>query len=277
MATAFTRALHLYVDDPPHLLDDAVAMQLLPFYQRRFIQRLARLSRPWRRRFRSNRDALTTMRAQVLVRSRYAEDALAEARGAGVGRYIVLAAGLDTFALRQPEPRIPVVEIDHPATQSWKLQLFADRGITRPADTTFLPIDFERQTLEEVWVGDSTADFVSWLGATYYLTREAIQATLSSIAERTRPGSQLVLDYWREPPPTDLSGPLFWSTRFAVALQQEPMRSFFTPSQIDTLAQNAGWRVRENLPPAAQNRRYLATRRDRLSVPSFAHILHLER
>ena len=87
----------------------------------------------------------------------------------------------------------------------------------------------------------------------------------------------MVLDYWREPPPTDLSAPLLWGTRVAVALQREPMRSFFEPQDIEALAEASGWRVRENCTATEQNRRYLTTRTDQLSVPSFAHLLHLER
>lgn len=279
-ATAFIRAAHVHIDDAPPVFDDHVAYDLLPGYQRRFIKRLAALSPPWVRRYRQTRNAFTTMRAQIVVRARYAEDALAKAREAGVDRFVVLAAGLDTFALRQAlrptDPPIEVVEIDHPATQRWKRKLLAERGIAEPSELTFLPVDFEEEALAHVWIDSTTPDFGSWLGTTYYLTREAITATLTTLAERTQPGSQLVLDYWREPPPTDLSAPLLWGTRVAVALQQEPIRSFFEPQDIEALAEAAGWRVRENCAATEQNRRYLAARNDQLSVPSFAHLLHLE-
>ena len=288
-ATAFIRAAHVHIDDKPPVFDDHVAYDLLPGYQRRFIKRLAALSPPWARRYRQTRNAFTTMRAQIVVRARYAEDALAKAREAGVDRMVVLAAGLDTFALRQAlrqppaqaleptDPPIEVIEIDHPATQRWKRQLLAERGIAEPSELTFLPVNFEEEALADLWIDSATPDFGSWLGTTYYLTREAIAATLTTLAERTQPGSQLVLDYWREPPPTDLSAPLLWGTRVAVALQREPMRSFFEPQDIEALAEASGWRVRENCTAAEQNRRYLAARTDQLSVPSFAHLLHLER
>lgn len=279
-ATAFIRAAHMHIDDTPPVFDDSVAYDLLPGYQRRFIKRLAALSPPWVRRYRQTRNAFTTMRAQIVVRARYAEDALAKAREAGVDRMVVLAAGLDTFALRQAltpaKQPIEVIEIDHPATQRWKRELLAERGIEEPSELTFLPVNFEEETLADLWIDSATPDFGSWLGTTYYLTREAITATLTTLAERTQPGSQLVLDYWREPPPTDLSAPLLWGTRVAVALQREPMRSFFEPQDIEALAEASGWRVRENCTAAEQNQRYLAARNDQLSVPSFAHLLHLE-
>ena len=114
-----------------------------------------------------------------------------------------------------------------------------------------------------------------WLGTTYYLSRDAIAGTLSTLAERVRPGSQLVLDYWRERPGIR-ADPLLWGARIATALSGEPMRSFFAPGQIEDLARAAGWRVVENCSPSEQNRRYLANRSDRLRVPSFAYLLRLE-
>ena len=117
----------------------------------------------------------------------------------GVDRFVVLAAGLDTFALRQSHPLIEVVEIDHPATQQWKRQLLAERNIDEPPELAFLPVNFEEESLADVWIDSPTPDCISWLGTTYYLTRDAISSTLTTLAKRTQPGSHLVLDYWREP------------------------------------------------------------------------------
>ncbi|MDH3641699.1 MAG: class I SAM-dependent methyltransferase [Gammaproteobacteria bacterium] len=277
LATASVRALHLHIDDAPPVFDDHIASRLLPAYQRRFIRRLGMLPKPLPSRYRRRYRMLTTMRAQVIVRARYAEDALRSAREAGANRYLVLAAGLDTFALRQAEPAIEVVEIDHPATQRWKRKLLAEHEIKEPAALTFQPMDFERQSLAEVLSAAAAPDFISWLGTTYYLSRQAITSTLTILAERTQPGTQLVLDYWREPPLTDPASPLLWGTRIAVALQQEPMRSFFDPAEIGTLAESCGWQVAENCAPEEQNRRFLDSRNDGLKVPSFAHLLHLIR
>ncbi len=229
------------------------------------------------RRYRGGADAFGAMRAQIVVRSRYAEDLLAQARRRDCCRYVLLGAGLDTFAFRQPQPAIAVLEIDHPATQRWKRQLLARRGIAEPAVLDWLAVDFERSTLEAAWIDAPGPELVAWLGTTYYLTRAALERTLAVLAERTKAGSGLVLDYWREPPVLDASAPLLWGTRLAVALQQEPMHSFFTPEEIVSLAEASGWRVREHLSPRQQNQRYLARRSDRLRVPSFAHLLHLER
>lgn len=277
MATAFARAMHLLVDSEPAVYNDSLAIELLPAYQRRYLKRLGRFAGSWLGRTTRFPSAYSLMRAQIVVRARYAEDALIQARVTGVERYVVLAAGLDTFALRQSEPAIDVVEIDHPATQRWKRSLLAERGIPEPAELSFLPVDFERETLADAWKPADAPDFISWLGATYYLTREAIAATLTTLANCSRPGSELVLDFWREPPATDFSAPLLWGTRFAVALQQEPMHSFFDPEEICQMAASSGWQVRETCSPGEQDRRYLQSRSDRLSVPSFAWLLHLTR
>lgn len=276
LATAFTRAVHLQIDDPPPVFDDTVAYRLLPGYQRRYVRRLGALSRLWRRRYRQRMDAFTAIRTQILVRARYAEDALGRAREAGATRYVVLAAGLDTFALRQSEPAIEVLEIDHPATQRWKRELLRQRGLDIPPELAFLPVDFERTSLAELWPDQAEPDFVSWLGTTYYLSRNAVAATLAALAAKTRPGSRLVLDYWRENPPTIAGNLLLWSARVGVALQQEPILSLFEPEEIQDLAQSTGWRVIENCSPSEQDKRYLAGRRDGLIVPSFAHLLYLQ-
>lgn len=276
LATAFARAVHVHLDPPPPVLDDRLAIRLLPASLRRAIFGQKLLVPPWLRRGGRADAFFGPMRTQIVVRARYAEDCLAEARGSGVTRYVVLGAGLDTFALRQLNPAIDVVEIDHPASQRWKRSLLAQRVIEVPPTLSFLPVDFERATLADVWIGNPMPDFVSWLGTTYYLSAEAIRRTLTTLAERTQPGSELVLDYWRQGPGIrDL--PLLWGTQMAVALQGEPMRSFFEPDRIAELCEQSGWRVLEDLSPAEQRARYLAQRRDRLEVPAFAHLLRLGR
>lgn len=267
--------MHRRIDDEAAILDDPVAERLLPGYQQRYIRRLGRLSRFWRGYYVRQADAFTALRSQVVVRCRYAEDCLAEARARGAARYVILAAGLDTYALRQSPPPIDVLEIDHPATQRWKQDLLQTRGIDLPPELDFLPLDLETVPLGDVWPVRPTPDFVSWLGATYYLSRDAIRNTLATLAACTAPGSRMVFDYWSAHPPTAAGNLLLWGTRLAVAVQQEPMLSFFDPEEIEALVADTGWSVTEHLTPAAQNERYLAGRQDGLIVPSFAHLLQL--
>lgn len=280
MATAWLRALHLVADDEPWVFEDRAAAAFLSPQQQRFLRRLAALPRPWLRAFRQRRDALTRMRSQILVRARYAEDALTAARQRGCRRYVVLAAGLDTYALRQDSSGgapIHVVEIDHPATQSWKRQWLDEHGYGAVSHLGFVAVDFEHDDLAERLPRVDGPQFISWLGTTYYLSDRAIGATLRTLAEVSPQGSSLVLDYWRQPSTFDPGNVLLWGTRLATAFQQEPMRAFFDPGAMERLATESGWQVRENCAPVIQDQRYLAGRTDGLAVPGFAFLLHLER
>jgi len=272
---AFLRALHRHVDAEPWVFADEAVEALLPAPGRRFLRRLDALAGPWITAFRRRRGGLDTMRAQIVVRARYAEDALAELTPS---QYLILAAGLDTFALRHPDESVQIFEVDHPDTQAWKREQLA----TPPENLSFVPVDFERTTLAEALMATEfdvePATFVSWLGTTYYLTRDAIEETLRGVRERTGAGTRLVLDYWSEAPIADgRATALLAGTRLATAFQSEPIRSLFTPAEIERLARATGWRIREHLAPVIQNARYLAGRPDGLAVPSFAYLLQLER
>jgi methyltransferase (TIGR00027 family) len=127
------------------------------------------------------------MRLFIAVRARFAEDALAVAIEGGVRQVVVLGAGLDTYAYRNPfADRLPVFEVDHPATQAWKRQRLRDAGIPLPSSLTFVPVDFEREALAErlAMAGfDRTQHtFFSWLGVVPYLNQEAVWSTLAFIA-----------------------------------------------------------------------------------------------
>jgi methyltransferase (TIGR00027 family) len=272
---AWLRALHRHVDAEPWVFTDTAVEALLPAPGRRFLQRLDALPRPWITTFRQRRSGLDAMRAQIVARARYAEDSLA---AHGANQYLVLSAGLDTFALRHASEDVQVFEVDHPATQSWKRAQLEHA----PENLSFVPIDFERATLAEALTAtEFDADqstFVSWLGTTYYLSRDAITETLRGVRERTGPGTRLVLDYWSEAPLMDgRATALLFGTRLATAFSSEPIRTLFTPAEMEALAQSTGWRIREHLAPVIQNARYFAARADGLAVPAFAYLIQLER
>ncbi len=278
MAAAFLRALHPVVDDAPLVFDDPLAEAFLPQYLRRYLAGLDRVPRALRRIARQRRSAMGSMRAQIVVRSRWAEDALARARADDRAiRHLVLSAGLDTFAWRQPAPALPVVEVDHPATQRWKRRVLAQRGHPTPAALEFVSVDFEQQRLDEVLNGSSGPQFITWLGTSYYLTRSAITATLQGLAGLSAPGTRLALDYWAEAPLWGASSALLLGTRLATAAQREPLRTFMGPAELDGIARQCGWKVLEQIDAAGQNQRYLNDRSDDLRVPRFAHLALLER
>ena len=165
---AMRRAVHQLLDRPP-VLDDPLAVPILG-------PEVAASLRAHPAQFETGRLS-PYMRAFFSVRSRFAEDQLAAARARGVRQYVVLGAGLDTFAYRDPSPDVPlrVWEVDFPATQEWKRQRLSEAAIVEPASVTYVPIDFEHQTLPDVLAAagfDSSAGAVfSWLGVVPYLTR----------------------------------------------------------------------------------------------------------
>ncbi|WP_365857160.1 class I SAM-dependent methyltransferase [Bradyrhizobium sp.] len=126
------------------------------------------------------------MRLFIAARSRFSEEAMATCVARGVRQVVILGAGLDTFALRNPHAGITVYEIDYPATQAWKRERLTQTGVALPPSLTFAPIDFERQSLGKgLSASGFRADepaFFQWLGVTPYLTREAIVSTLDFVA-----------------------------------------------------------------------------------------------
>lgn len=277
---ALLRALHAYVDDAPLLFEDHVVRELLSIPARIALQPLPlpmKLGLRRRERLQPTRAAL---RGQIVLRSRYAEDALDAALAAGVDQVLILAAGLDTTALRRPTrlANATLWEIDHPATQAWKRRRLGGRGEGR---IRFVPVVFGEEDLTEALlaagVDPARPIFVNWLGCTYYLSPEAASGTLRALAAIAAPGSEIVLDYWTDTAVPDLpSRLLLGGARVALAVQQEPLIGLQSPQAFARLAEAAGWRIVEDLDAAAQRARWLAGRRDTLSVPGFAHLARLQ-
>ncbi len=188
---AIRRAAHQLLDQP-RVLDDPLALRIIGSEAAEELRSNPKEHHAFSRAF----------RAFMAARSRYAEDELARAVAHGVRQYVVLGAGLDTFAYRNPHPGLRVFEVDHPATQAWKREQLQAAGIAIPPALTFVPIDFERQTLADGLGGAGfdlgAAAFYSWLGVTPYLTREACMSTLSFVAKMPA-GSGVVFDFAVDP------------------------------------------------------------------------------
>jgi len=183
----------------------------------------------------------------VCVRARFAEDVVEQAAASGTGQYVILGAGLDSFAYRRRDllGRLRVFEVDHPATQQWKRRRLAELGVARPPGLVFAPVDFERQTLGE-GLEEAGFDFrqlavVSWVGVTMYLTLTAINATLATLA-RCRDGTRVVLTY--NQPPEALAG---MTAQIAAAFAAiaadmgEPFVTRFLPAEIAQLLHRHGF------------------------------------
>ena len=208
------------------------------------------------------------MRAFLVARSRYAEDRLKEAVAAGVSQYVLLGAGLDTFAYRNPHTQLRVFEVDHPATQQWKRELLASSGVAIPASLRYVPVDFEVQTLSaqlEFAGFDARAPaFFAWLGVVPYLTLIAFRATLGFVAARPV-GSGVVFDYGQPRRVLPLVDRLVHDALAArVRLVGEPFQLFFTPS--DVARELAGFTRLEDLGTTEMNARYFNARTDKLAA-----------
>lgn len=280
LMSAMTRAAHLLLDDDPKVFQDDLAMRLSGFKDAAAL-RGAVVQREADRAQRLGPDlahvVFNRLRAIMTVRSRYAEDELTQAMKRGIGQYVVLGAGLDSFAYRRPDlaGTLQVFEVDHPSTQQWKRARLADLCIPQPSNLTFVPVDFERQTLRE---GLGTAGyrsqepaFLSWLGVTQYLTEAATTRTLEEIAALA-PGCEIVFEY--TVPEELLEG---MERQYLASLKQvsaqrgEPWQGFFEPSRLAALLNDLGFTEVTDLDSELLNARYFAHRHDGLRTPEAHH------
>jgi methyltransferase (TIGR00027 family) len=256
---AIRRAAHQLLDQP-RVLDDPLALRIIGPEAAQELRSNPKEDHAFSRAF----------RAFMAARSRYAEDELARACDQGVGQYVVLGAGLDTFAYRNPHSGLRVFEVDHPATQAWKRQQLRAANIAVPASSTFVPIDFERQTLadglERAGFNAKRRGFFSWLGVTPYLTREACMSTLRFIA--TMPaGSGVVFDFAVDPALLNAGQRMaLRALSKRVAAAGEPFQLFFDPGKLQEELKGMGFHRGEFLQSKELNARYFKDRKDGLLV-----------
>lgn len=230
-----------------------------------------------------NRPASKGLRAFLVARARFAEDELAAAvQQRAATQYVVLGAGLDTFAYRNPYPELRIFEVDHPATQQWKQALLQEAAIAVPAGVTYVPVDFQSGRLFRLLLAagfDPACPTVfAWLGVVPYLSRAATEETLHALA-CSAPGSLLLLDYIL---PRDALSSVeqleFDSLAARVAAAGEPFLSSYRPEEIRALLLTAGWQMRDDLGRDEMNSAYFAGRSDELRVLRYgARLLSAER
>lgn len=263
------RAAHQLLDQP-RVLEDHLAVEILGPEQAAALRADPRRS--------EGHPLAFVLRAFVAVRSRIAEEELALAVARGVQQYVVLGAGLDTFAYRNPYPGLRVVEVDHPATQAWKRQRLAEAGIDVPAGVAFAPIDFEAQPLVDVLhqagVGAGCPSFFSWLGVTPYLEPTTVIATLRGLVALSQGGGGVVFDYWVSPEGLDPTRQAAFDVLAArVRAVGEPFRGFLDPARLHGELMSMGYRHATDLGPDELNARYFAGRADGLRVGSLGHVM----
>lgn len=265
---ALWRALHVEADPPPHVLEDEIGLKLLA------------PDEDWRRRGDMDPQFTRPFRASIVARARFIEDLVVEQAGRGLSQYVILGAGLDSFAQRRPEiaSHLKVFEVDQPVPQAWKRQRLIELGFGVPDWLRFVPVDFEaggswREGLVTAGFDDSKPAIVVPTGVSMYLTKEANAATLREVAALA-PGSTLAMTFLL---PLELADP---EVRPGLEMAEKgarasgtPFISFFTPPEIQSLAREAGFKDARHVSAADLTRRYFAGRTDGLRPPSNAEEL----
>jgi methyltransferase (TIGR00027 family) len=258
--TAVQRAAHQLLETP-HVFEDPFALRIFGAQGVAWLGHNLELYRS---------PGSRAMRAFLVMRSRYAEDQLALAVSRGVTQYVVLGAGLDTFAYRNPHRRLRVFEVDHPSTQAWKRERLKAQAIDIPRSLSFAPVDFETQTLADgLKAARFRADrpaFFSWLGVTIYLSKDAVAGTLRYIAARPA-GSEVVFDF---APPSDAIGPQEQAGRERMAARVarlgEPWINYYEPGALTEQLHASGYSSAQALGAEEMNARYFRGRADRFRV-----------
>lgn len=260
---AMWRAMHVRIDPPPHVLNDEIGLQL------------AAPDENWQQRPDMHPQGTKGYRAGIVARARFIEDLMLEQSKHGVGQYVILGAGLDTFAQRHPEiaSGIRIFEIDKPGTQEWKRQRLIETGFGIPENLQFVPVDFERgeswrEKLMKNGFDAARPAVIASTGVSMYLTREANAAALREIASFAR-GSTLAMTFLLPLELVDAQERAQHEMVYERARAAgTPFISFFTPSEILDLARDAGFRKAEHVSRADIVQRYFANRADDLRPAS---------
>jgi len=268
---AVFRAAHQILDAHPKILDDPVAIGLVEGSSEAEIRaQTAKLQQPFQR----------LARALFVLRSRFTEDQLAEAVKMGVGQYVLLGAGLDTFAYRQPAwaTTLQIIEVDQPASQAFKRHCLGHAGVAIPGNVAFCPLDFEHTTLQEglnsVAFDRQVPTFFSWLGVTQYLTSAAIEATLQCVL--TLPAASGITFTFVLPNALLESDDLQVAMYYAplAASMGAPWITRFEPQPLRQWLLDLGFSAVFHLPPAEATARYFVGRHDGLPTPMFEQLMY---
>jgi methyltransferase (TIGR00027 family) len=260
---ASQRAAHQILDNPK-IFEDPLALRIIGAEAESKLRLgLAQFQKP------TERD----LRALMVVRNRYAEDELARSIQRGVRQYVILGAGLDTFAYRNSFPLLRVFEVDHPATQEGKRSYLKKAAIPIPASVTFVSVDFERQmmidALRQSGFKSDELTFISWLGVVRYLTREAFISVLTSIISSMGVGSEVVLNFSLPPSLLQRLRQLPHRTIANWTFKNNEFRpTYYDPAWLKCDLKRIGFADVQLFAPTEMNVRYCNDRTDGLRVPT---------
>lgn len=265
---ALWRAMHMRVDSPPHVIEDEMGL------------RLAAPDEGWQRRSDMDPRGTSGFRAAIVARARFIEDLVEEQAGHGVAQYVVLGAGLDTFAQRRPEiaARLRVFEIDQPGTQAWKRRRLIELGYGIPDWLRLVPVDFEAgadwwEQLSDAGFDPGRPTVVACTGVTMYLTKDATAATLRRLA-LLAPGSTLAMTFMLPAALVDdADRPALEATEPQARAAGTPFISFYAPQEMLALARDAGFKDVHHVSGTVLAARYFADRTDGLRPSSGEDLL----
>jgi methyltransferase (TIGR00027 family) len=280
VGAAVFRAAHLVMDDDPKVFEDPFAFALsgAPGLLKehantvltRFVAKLGAEAGP--RVFRY-------LRALTVMRSRYAEDELRLAIERGLMRYVILGAGLDSFAYRHPDltSSAQVLEVDHPMTQTWKKERLLELGMHQPSNLVFLPLNLKQHSLTDgltsAGYGPAEPAFVSWLGVTQYLPESVVFRILRQVGSLPD-GTEVIFTYVAPRNTLDHESQRLWDICSQSTRERgEPWITFFETTRLIRTMQKLGFSEIQNLAPKEANARYFSGRRDNLSVAGIEHVM----
>lgn len=260
---ALWRALHLEVDAPPHVLRDQIGLEL------------ANPDGGWRERPDMDPELTSGHRAAIVARARFVEDLVLEAAERGVDQYVILGAGLDTFAQRRPDAAagLRIFEVDRPGPQEWKRRRLAEAGYGDTEGLRFVPVDFEAgaswwQELAAAGFDPDRPAVVASTGVSMYLTKEANMATLRRLAALA-PGSTLAMTFQLPLEFVDeRDRPAREAALRGASSSGTPFVSFFCPEEMVVMAWDAGFTDTKHVSGATLNEQYFAGRPDGLRMSS---------
>ncbi len=266
--TALWRALHLQTDAKPFILEDEVGLKLVA------------PDEGWQQRPDMHPEFTKRLRASILARARFIEDLIIEQSGKGITQYVILGAGLDTFAQRRPDiaAKLQVFEIDQPDTQTWKQERLIETGFGLPKWLHFVSVDFEisswwEQLLNAGFDQNKPAVIVC-TGVSLYLTKDAITSTLRQLTALA-PGSTLAMTFYL---PIDLldevDKPLQLIAEKGAKEAGTPFISFFNPDEILALANKAGFKQAKTVSTKDLEKTYFSNRTDNF-VPASGEVFLL--
>jgi methyltransferase (TIGR00027 family) len=274
ITTAINRAAHQVFDDEPRVLDDPISLGLVPEAGESALRANAlRFQEPKVRRLRAN----------LVLRSRFTEDQLQKAAKDGATQFVILGAGLDTFAYRQPHwsRALTIVEVDHPASQQFKMSSLKSAGIIVPRNVSFLSIDFDTESVADALrrapLDPAKRLFVSWLGVSQYLSRDAVVTTLRGLAGWPS-GTELVFTYmsddWSSLDPEGRAA--IESAQAKSAADGEPWLSRFSAPEVSDLLAECGFSCIAPLSIHEAKDHYFRNRADKLEPAGGPVVVHTQ-